>query len=199
MRKSDTSIYCAGNLEKSITVYHTKDLEKISKFISPIFREISDEAYLRESFLSRLLDCNRTIQSEGSDLQIKLFKICPSSGNEFSCSQEDKTPMKDRTYIKLYQSPREAYVFESNIPEHEKGQHLGVIVTDVYAKYSGSSIRLGSTSRRLNVAEGHFDMVLIGFDKSKPGYKVITNYLKFELGIDPLDVDRNQLNEIRKV
>jgi len=184
-----------------ITIYHTRDVEKISQLISLALRvdkESIEHGGKHVGGMSRLIGdiLNiEEIQDEGETLRIKMKKLCPSMGYE--AFKPDKTKPES---VFMYRNEREVYVHESLIEECKAGEHLGMVVTDILASYSGQnpSEKGGKTVQNLNVSAGHFDLMLVGFDEQKPAYNIVRNYFGLRLGITPAVVDRESLEGFKQ-
>ncbi|MBW2995372.1 hypothetical protein KY312_03390 [Candidatus Woesearchaeota archaeon] len=173
-----------------ITIYHTRDVDKISRFISfTMFKGNSCEImekYLGDTKIPLSDILQSTVQDEG--LHIRFQALCPSIGQE-AIKKRNKTAF-------FYRTEREAYMHESLDSGHYNGEHLGVVVADVFAVYDGSKII--DDRDALNVTYGHLDFMLVGFDEKKPAYGLLRDFFNLRLEIKPDKVPRDKLEDYKK-
>lgn len=172
-----------------VTIYHTRDFDKISELISLTINNSSKGSTSIGRPFGDILNIEII---EDDTLQVKLRNFCPSLGIE-----EYKTKRKT---IFLYRGERTAYVHSSILSEHYEGENLGILITDIFAPYDGFNIvdSKNKSSQRLNVIGGHLDFMLVGFDEKKSGYELMRNFLQLRLNISPEKVPIDKLEDFKK-
>jgi hypothetical protein len=171
-----------------ITIYHTRDVEKISELISLTVKTSSKGSHSVGRPFGEIL--HSTVEND--DFKVKFIELCPSEGY-------GARPRKEKKVFRYF-GTRVACVRESLDPDFLVGQHLGTVVTDILAVYEGSApVKKGSrTNQGLKVSYGHLDFMLVEFDENKASYRMITDFFNVRLGISPDKVSIDELEDYKE-
>jgi len=170
-----------------ITIYHTRDLEKISELISLTLKKDSKGSFSMGRPLGDILNIN--IQDDA--LVVGLQSLCLPVGHEALKVRGKK--------IFMYRAEKEAYVCSSLGQEHFEGEHLGMVIADIFAIHDGfKPVNIGDkSSQGMNVIYGHLDFMLVGFNEKKPAYKLLKDFFSLRLGFRPAKVPRDKLEDYK--